>query len=412
MTLRLSMRNRPVSNPAMIVVGIAMVGLTLRIAWALVAPHVDPFIRRDPLYGDATGYDILANNLLQGLGLTWDGVNPTSARAPGYPALLAVLYWFGGYRLDVVRLFQAFLGALTCFPVYWIGRRLCSTSTGLLAALGWALYPLGIYFVSWLVTESVTVLALWSALATTLHALDSRRPSCAILSGILFGITALFRPVLLLLPAANVAPAILIKTYRRQLAILFVVILATFLTIAPWTLRNRLVHNAWVVIATNSGLNFYGGNNALADGGYRSDLPPTMLPGMSEPASEQQYYNMALTWIKEHPAQFLALLPKKLLRFFSAIETTTGRSEVSLGSATTILNLIYWAFLSVASYGLYRLFRLKPFETTLLLVMPILYNLFFALVFYGGSRYALPIIPAFLIGASHVLVSSGVDKRK
>lgn len=412
MMFRLSVRMRSISNPSLIISGIAVVGLILRIAWALLAPHVDPFIRSNPLYGDATGYDILAKNLLRGLGLTWNGVTPTSARAPGYPALLAVLYWLGGYRLEVIRIFQAFLSALTCFPVYWIGRRLCSTSTGLLAALGWALYPLGLYFVPWLVTESVTVLALWTALATTLYALDSRRPSYAILSGILFGITALFRPVLLLLPAANTVPALLMKTHRRRLSILLVVILATFMTIAPWTVRNRLAHNAWVVIATNSGLNFYGGNNALADGGYRSDLPPTMLPGMSEPESERQYYNMAFAWIKEHPAQFLALLPKKLLRFFSALETTTGQSGVSLGSVTTIINLIYWAFLLVASYGIYRLFRLKPFETALLLGVPILYNLFFALVFYGGSRYALPVMPAFLIGASHILVSSRVRKRE
>src|SRR5256885_781081 len=42
------------------------VSLMLRAGYAIVAPHLDPFLIRDPLLGDAASYDRIARTLLVG----------------------------------------------------------------------------------------------------------------------------------------------------------------------------------------------------------------------------------------------------------------------------------------------------------------------------------------------------------
>lgn len=49
--------------------GVFLLALVLRTAYALIAPHVDPFLVSNPLLGDAASYDRVARTLLSG-GLT------------------------------------------------------------------------------------------------------------------------------------------------------------------------------------------------------------------------------------------------------------------------------------------------------------------------------------------------------
>jgi 4-amino-4-deoxy-L-arabinose transferase-like glycosyltransferase len=389
------------------IVGIA---LLLRVIWVLMAPRVDPFLRDNPLYGDATGYNILAVNLTRGLGLTWDGVTPTAVRPPGYPVFLAMIYLIFGENYAFVRLAQALLGALTCVPVYWVASRFGGKGVALIAALGVAVYPLLIYFTGWQIAETIAIFLYWGALAAFLRAKDTQKAMWIVLAGLLFGMGSLVRPQMMLLPVALCLVGWLLGSNWGVRWTLCAIVISTCLVIAPWMVRNRLVLGAWVPVATLGGLNLYAANNSTADGGFSSDVPMSILPGMSEPESDRQYTKMALTWISENPRSFLALLPKKLVRFFSPLERTMG--GVSEGLFAAVVSLTWYVLLLFAIYGIWVLQRQNPVAGALILVTPILYEALLILIFHGGSRYALPTIPILLIGGASTIVSAADHVRR
>jgi 4-amino-4-deoxy-L-arabinose transferase-like glycosyltransferase len=53
---------------------------------------------------------------------------------PGYPLFLALIYSIFDRNFAVVRLIQGFLGVVTCFITYLLGKKTFNEKTGLLAA--------------------------------------------------------------------------------------------------------------------------------------------------------------------------------------------------------------------------------------------------------------------------------------
>jgi 4-amino-4-deoxy-L-arabinose transferase-like glycosyltransferase len=176
-----------------LVTAIVALALLVRVAYVLMAPQVDPILRRDPLYGDASGYHLLAVNLLKGLGLTWDGQMPTSYRMPGYPAFVALVYALLGVSPQAVGLVQAFLGALVCIPVYAIGNQLGGWRLAGLSALGVALHPILIYMTAWVYSETLFLLLMWLGIWALVRLISNPMWSLAVAAGVLLGLSVLVR---------------------------------------------------------------------------------------------------------------------------------------------------------------------------------------------------------------------------
>jgi hypothetical protein len=102
----------------------------LRLAWALGVVSAT----RWKFAWDASFYDRLARELLEGKGFLWFGGEPTAYMLPGYPFLLAGAYGLFGNDLMVAKLLNVGLATLTCFFIYRIGLRAYDLQVGLLAA--------------------------------------------------------------------------------------------------------------------------------------------------------------------------------------------------------------------------------------------------------------------------------------
>ena len=85
---------------------VLVLALGLRAAYALLAAHIDPFLRADPLHGDAAAYDRIARNLVAGQGFAHLPGMPTAFWPPLYPAFLSALYRICGHNLLAARLAQ------------------------------------------------------------------------------------------------------------------------------------------------------------------------------------------------------------------------------------------------------------------------------------------------------------------
>jgi hypothetical protein len=267
-------------------VAILLLGLGLRLneAWD----------GRAPVY-DAAAYAAIAANLEDGDGFTVgpQATQPSSNYSPGLPLFVAGLYAVtGGEHERFARVVLALVGALSVLFAYLIGRRLTGPmrtgqtqralkngphgvensaraefSPPLLGALGVAIYPALLEYQGMLMSELLAATLLSGGVLAVFWAWDGgwRR---WLLSGALFGALALTRPEYLGI-AVLVAGVIFLREareWRSSLAHAAVFLLAAFVVIAPWTLRNAVALDRFVPISTGGGQVLFAGTYLPSDG--------------------------------------------------------------------------------------------------------------------------------------------------
>jgi 4-amino-4-deoxy-L-arabinose transferase-like glycosyltransferase len=375
--------------------GIFIFALVLRLGWSSLAPALDPYLIGDPFQGDGIGYAALGWNLKNGDGFSWDAITPTSYRMPGYPALLALIFAAGGLNLAAVRVIQSIIGALTIFPVFWVALQLGGTRVGLLAATGVALYPLMVYLTGWIYSETLLIFLLWLGVCLLVKGLQQNLIWLGAFSGVMFGLTTLVRPEMALFPGFLAVWGILFHWGRPRIRMALIAQLGLIVVVLPWAIRNTVIHHQFVPLTTSGGSNFYAGNNPDAHGGSAWVFP---LEGNSEVESDRVLAIRAIQWIRENPVSAFSNEFQKMQKFFSPVSfETTGAPIIP---AARILDLIYLGFLSLAGWGAWKTLRGIPGAVMLLLVI---WYASVALIFYGGSRVALPVAPAYIIFAAYTI---------
>jgi hypothetical protein len=165
-------------------------------------------------------------------------------------------------------------------------------------------------------------------------------------AGALLGAAVLVRPatsIALLMGGAWLA-------WRRRPGLLAAVAIGAVLVIGPWSARNLSHYGRFVLVATEGGVTFWTGNNALARGEGDMAANPEIKrasqalkrshPELNEESMEPLYYREALEWIGSHPVDWTILEARKLFFLIVPIGPSyRGHSP-----------LYFWA--SVLSYAL------------------------------------------------------------
>lgn len=210
---------------------------------------------------------------------------PTAIVGPGYPLLLASIFKvFGVYTTAsaiAIRIIQIVFASLTCLFIYLCGRDTLGESTGKVAALAWAVFPLNIFFTVTKVWET----SLTAMLATALfwymlplrHSLSARRWSAA---GALFAIASLINTSLVVL----IIPFGVWALWRNRLRFLLPAGLGalTFLAVvSPWLVRNHIQFGKFM-LRSNFPLEFRVGNNEWSYGQKVESLHPSNTPSLNQ----------------------------------------------------------------------------------------------------------------------------------
>jgi len=245
---------------------IAVLGLGLR-AYAVVHPVANPA-------DDSHAYYALAKSLYEEGSYGGPGFHDPSDWSPGAPLLYAAsFYATGGAREGTARIVEALLGIAAILVVFALGERLGGRTAGLLAAFAVAAYPPFIHATGELMSEPPAILTLPAAVLAFLWASERKQPWAWLAPGLLFGLTAMFRPEYLLVGAAfAVLAAIRIgmaRGWRPGLAGAALLVAAMALPIVPWTIRNVDVLGRLVPISTGGGKALYVGTYLPADGEYQ-----------------------------------------------------------------------------------------------------------------------------------------------
>jgi len=254
---------------------IAVLGLGVR-AVAVVDPVDNPA-------DDSRAYYALAKALYEEGSYGGPEFRDSSDWSPGAPLLYAgAFYATGGAREGTARIVEALLGVAAILVVFALGRRLAAavgrqagaaSTVGLLAAFAVAVYPPFIHSTGELMSEPPAILTLPAAVLAWLWASERERPWAWLLPGLLFGLTAMFRPEYLLVGVAFALLAAVrvwkARGWKPGLAGAALVVAAMALPILPWAIRNQVVLDRTVPISTGGGKALYVGTYLPADGEYQ-----------------------------------------------------------------------------------------------------------------------------------------------
>jgi hypothetical protein len=339
---------------------------------------------------------------------------------PVYPYFVGALFrTFGTMR--AVLWAQALLGALLVPVVGRVGALAFGRRAGLLAAASTAFYPELLWYPAHYWSETAYLLLLWGAIERTIaaDAGASRRRAAA--AGLLWGLAALCRELSLYLvpiaavwmlrpravagaqagprPTRDLTPAV------GRAALL---VLATVLTVAPWTIRNALVFHAFIPVSTMGGLNLWQGNTTL------THLEIYQVLATKGGAVEQDRFCRQMareTIAARQPAWILEKLAEQMPEFWKpgseVLDHLVGRqacgtpSTAMLVPVEMVMVLPYLAALGLFLVGLVRL-RFSGAAWLLLLLLAA-YNAAHV-VAYATTRFRLPVLPVVFMVAADLVV--------
>jgi hypothetical protein len=402
---------------------------------------------------DMFQYDMLARSLASGNGFRWyaqkdlnqlaafvhfdsssakdyDPVRgiPTSFRAPLYPTFLALVYFLNGNgpsRFFAARLAQAiFLGAPLAPLTYFTSKKLflplfAGESWGLrseraarIAAWIVACYPMLLIYPLGLGTENPFFLLLLLSFFFLLSSIQRSTSLNFLLSGFLLGLTALTRSVIL--PFAGLA-ILWVWFFLRQRRGAFLVALAFALTIAPWIIRNSLLHHKLTGIETSMGYNLYLGYYPQGNGSFVFGPSLDLLTILDDAERDRIGTEKAIQFIEARPERFIPLainrlgfffgLEKRVLMYFYS-NNIIGYIPLPWLLTICAVLLLPFVFITISAALGSAYLRGKP-EHILLILLFVGYILPHALIL-SEDRFHLALVPYIAILAAQVWVNGFV----
>lgn len=403
---------------------IVLVALTIRLIVVsfLYQGQLNP--RRDHWpFGYETGR--IARSIALGEGFAnplFQKTGPTAWMAPLYPCLVAgVFKLFGIYTASsaiILLSLNSLFSALTCVPIFYMARESFGSKVAKWAAWAWAFFPYAIYLsAEWIWETCLTTLLLTVLFWITLKL---ERPAPAPRTnlwagfGLLWGITALANPAaLVLLPFFVGWICYRLHRARRAWHLQAVVALvAMFIVVAPWFLRNYQAFHRFIPFRDNFWQEVSNGNHG--DSSFRAfhATHPAQSARVEEEYNrlgEIQYMaerrREATAFIRDHLLWFAGMTFRRALLlwtgFWSIPDDGHFAEPFDPEEPFDPLHILFNTTVSVlAIIGLFRAFQRRsravfPYAVALII---------FPLIYYISNvevRYRHPVDPEIVILAAY-----------
>jgi len=351
-------------------------------------------------FGDSVGYEEIAKNVANGQGFAYGTAKIT--RTPGYPLLLAPIYWFVDQPPTIsLRLIGILLGVATIGLAAWLCEMVFGRAAGLISAMLVAFYPGAIAMSVFVLAEVafVPLMVLTIGLATrSYQSLGlSQTARFAAFAGATFGLSILVRPSWMLFPLFVVPIGLTFYSDRKKQLVLFGVGLVTFaLVMTPWWIRNYQWTGRFVPTTLQVGASLYDGLNPKADGSSNMDFVPQFKkrleanqqfeqPISGEVALDRMMRDEAIAWARQNPGRSLQLAVIKLGRVWNPIGNDAGVRGKSAW-------LIAAGFIPIGAAGMVGFVTCRRRFACFLLFAPAVYFSLLHMVFVGSIRYRQPAV--------------------
>ncbi|GCE05577.1 glycosyltransferase family 39 protein [Dictyobacter aurantiacus] len=380
---------------------------------------------------DSQQYRDIGLHLVQAHCFCLHGNIPTVYRAPLWPLLIGLLSLVSGSNNLSARLLLCVLDAATCLIIYlWVRDFLHTRRLAMLAGIVAALYP-GLYiYTGWLYSETLYTFLL-TTLGYVLYRLQrDRGVGLIILAGVLLALLALARPNGLLVGGLIVVWALILGrqrvfSWRFAWRVAVIIPLIALLLIGPWTLRNYLVSQRFVPVATGDGTVLLGSyNNQVARKPWDQmtwSNPLRSVPEVSgafplytcdarcEMKREDLYKAKSLQWMQTHLGEMPGLLIAHALNMWipaaheADLPTDRFPDQLSSRIVLVLMNAFPVPVFLLAAWGLIA--SRRRWRELLLVYLILLSAIGENVVLYGIPRFRAPIEPLLLLLAMCALCS-------
>ena len=357
-------------------------------------------------------------------------------RAPLYPYFLALLAFITGESIFWSKLLQLLLCGGTAFFVVKLGEHLFGMTAGVVAGLMYALYGTLLYYEAmFLIPVVFLFFTVWGMYRLVAYR-ESRRAGTWLLTGAVFGLASISRPNILL-----VIPVLLLWLYLtdtqkerlvRRLVKPAMLVAGMLVIILPVTARNVAVTGDFTLISSQGGVNFYLGNNEVANGltmrmsevglteslSWRQFQPATHAAAqreagrdLTEGEASSFWTAKAVDWISNNPGDFIALTWRKFVYLLSGFENSDNSDIYYEREKSSLYSLLLWdkglafpfgVLLPLTLLGIYL--RRGEWRRLLPLYLFILGYIPTIILFLVTARHRLPLVPFLMVVAAGGLV--------
>jgi 4-amino-4-deoxy-L-arabinose transferase-like glycosyltransferase len=422
------------STPKKFLSWILLGSLVVTLAYSFVF-QIDPTV-------DASRYDIIALNLIDGVGFVEEpGLSIQDDRAivrvgPLYQFFLVGIYKVFGHSFAAVWIIQALLHVLSAFIIYHLSIIIFNKNKETIAlwATGiFAFYPDLIEISAMLLTETL-YLFLWIVfIYLFIWYIDRTAPSEAgfvgwlrnlsefirtkvhevrlrnewfwiVILALISGLAVLARP-----PVLFVLPLVFFYLWSRKrikLSILYAFIL--ILVFAPWTIRNYVTFDRIMPFGGAGNYNFWIGNHDGANG--EQETGPEIAAFLTENGALALYDESIprfVEFVKNNPLEFTKLTILRTNRYFSIIRPMgfwfydSGWSQFAFIMSSVVASVFLFVF---SFYGILKLWLDRNLKHNYLLWMIILTPLILFITVVE-TRYRFQIYPLLALFAGYGIVS-------
>ncbi|MDO4569229.1 MAG: glycosyltransferase family 39 protein [Planctomycetia bacterium] len=390
---------------------------------------------------DETHYNALALELHDS-GCYASDARLVSLRPPLYPWAVSEIYRvFGAENFLAVRVFQIILSLLTTVGVYFLSREVYPDDKhgiALLAAALFCFYPSLIVDCFFLLTETVFTFFLVCVLLTAVRFFRTQSLYAIAFCGVFIGLGALTRSILWLSPAPFAIFVWLVSRgtpWWRRIAAVFLLLLFSSCTMAPWIIRNTRVQKTFTAIDCMSGRNLMMGNyeftpmyrawdaivisapndwmSVLAKD-YRNEVGESLY-SKTQGEKDRAASRYALRYMAKNPVQTLERMGVKALCFWQLERSIPGgfargwwgapegktERTILLVFVFGLINFFYVAIFASALGGVFSSdFRGKEGVCLAFFLCVVVFFWGIHSLVFAHERYHLPLIPILALIAS------------
>jgi 4-amino-4-deoxy-L-arabinose transferase-like glycosyltransferase len=325
-----------------------------------------------------------------------------------------------------VALVQIAFDVITLFAVFAIGKRIGGDAVGLLSAAFTGFY-LYLMFQSMTANDtSIFVMLLALGIWAVYRVYETRSWGYALLAGLLFGLIALTKSLVVFMLPLIAFWWILRLGWTRALQLSAVMLLVFALVIAPWVVRNSRLHNQLTFLSTNDGSNLYQGNNRCAADYLLAgwDVQWTAIPecidfppeGLTEVQESVWFRDRAVTFLVNNVGEWPRLIVAKLYALWwpeimpraVPINALMMDNEVQQYNQPAfqiarIVHLIYFTPLLLLGFaGLWVGWRDKKPIAPIVIVLIAITAAY--LIYHPSTRYRAPADPFLFVLAAYALI--------
>lgn len=344
------------------------------------------------------------------------------ARTGAYPTDHGI-YWspgvvyFLGWLIPIIgnehqylsyRLLQSVLALVSLYGFYLLARQWFGYASGILTLLLLAFYPPLVFYTSMIFAENLFFLLIPWLFLSLLKWRESGGLFYPAVSGVLFGLIHLIRPILIPLPVIFVVWFLITKPresykpfFMKQIPVCAITAL---LLLAPWIAHNYALYGKLITSSAVGGLNFYIAHNEHANGKWvQIDVNTDVFKLAGTPEGDKRGYEEGLKYIRSHLGYEVEMLCSKIVLFWTKTAEFWGGKADQLWNKKYAIPLIEMKYLSYL-FVLFLLLEMRRWKWWLPLVGYMLAYQSMILVLYYADRYRSVVEPFLIIFASVVLV--------